>query len=110
MQPRCGTWTRCPGLPRVRPTKAALFSPKRRERLLETGGVMRVMNIRAFARAGAVLGLAIALPFGLAGAAAADTAVTAPCTSTSQTPQPLTVTVGGQPATGIYSLPTTAPK
>jgi hypothetical protein len=45
----------------------------------------------------------------LAPAATADTAITS-CTATSQAPQPLTVTVSGQAATGVYSLPSAAPK
>lgn len=44
-----------------------------------------------------------------AGQAGADTTISS-CTSSNQTPQPLTVTVAGQPATGLYSLPAAAPK
>ncbi|MCW2755862.1 MAG: hypothetical protein JWQ32_3273 [Marmoricola sp.] len=71
---------------------------------------MRVFDVRGALGAGFVACVALALPFALAGVAAADTVVAAPCTSTSQAPQPLTVTVGGQPATGLFSLPATAPK
>jgi hypothetical protein len=70
---------------------------------------MKVVNVRGAVRA-SVVGLALAVPFMTAGMASADTVVAAPCTSASQAPQPLTVTVGGQPATGLYSLPATAPK
>jgi hypothetical protein len=41
--------------------------------------------------------------------ATADTTITS-CTSASQATQPLTVTVDGQPATGVYSLPAGAPR
>jgi hypothetical protein len=41
--------------------------------------------------------------------ASADTTISS-CTSTSQRPQALSVTVNGQPATGIYSLPAGAPR
>ncbi|HET6153308.1 MAG TPA: hypothetical protein VFE15_10140 [Marmoricola sp.] len=71
---------------------------------------MKVLNARFAGRSGAALALAIGLPFMLAGQASADTVVAAPCTSASQVPQPLSVTVGSQAATGIYALPATAPR
>jgi hypothetical protein len=71
---------------------------------------MRVVKIRFAVRAGAALALVIGLPFALAGQASADTPVTAPCASVSQTPQPLSVTLGTQTATGLYSLPAAAPR
>jgi len=61
----------------------------------------------------AALGLAILPALGGVAAAAPATTIPASCTSASQAPQPLTVTVpdtGGQQATGIYSLPAGAPK
>lgn len=71
---------------------------------------MRIVRVGQVLRAGAALSLVLGLPFVLADTASADTAVTAPCTSTSQTPQPLAVTVNGQQATGVYSLPSQAPR
>ncbi|MEA2198949.1 MAG: hypothetical protein QOJ25_3000 [Solirubrobacteraceae bacterium] len=70
---------------------------------------------RKSGRVGPALALALAVVAAVAGVATAApvTTVTAPCSSTSQAPQPLTVNVpgtGGQQATGIYSLPATAPK
>ena len=66
------------------------------------------MVLRAGARA-----LALALSVGglgvLSAPAAADTTITS-CTNASQSAQPLTVTVAGQPASGIYALPATAPR
>jgi hypothetical protein len=53
--------------------------------------------------------LAIALAIAAAGPAAADTVISS-CTSASQATQPLAVTVGGQAATGLYSLPAGAPR
>lgn len=71
---------------------------------------MRVSHLGRALRAGAALSLALGASLVVAGAASADTTITAPCTSTSQAPQPLSVTVGGQTATGRYSLPSTAPR
>lgn len=71
---------------------------------------MRVVRPRNAVRAGVVLGLVLAGSTAVAGTAVADTVVTAPCTSASQAPQPLKVTVAGQIATGLYSLPATAPR
>lgn len=59
---------------------------------------------------GAVLSLAAGLSLAAVETAAADTVVSASCTSASQAPQALTVTVAGQTATGVYSLPATAPR
>ena len=71
---------------------------------------MRVINGGVVARLGAVLGLAAGLSLAAVGNATADTVVPVSCTSTSQAPQPLTVTVAGQTATGLYSLPAGAPR
>ena len=70
---------------------------------------MRVLEPRIAVRIGAVTGLVLGLQYATAAASSADTVVSA-CTSTSQAPQPLTVTVAGQSATGIYILPSTAPR
>jgi len=59
------------------------------------------------------LGLVILPALGGVAAAAPPTAISAPCISANPAPQPLTVNVpdtGGQQATGIYSLPASAPK
>lgn len=70
---------------------------------------MRLFNARNAVRIGAVTGLVLGLQYATAPASSADTVVSA-CTSSSQTPQPLSVTVAGQQATGIYILPATAPR
>jgi acetyl esterase/lipase len=71
---------------------------------------MRVVDVRVVVRTGVAVGLAAAMAFAVAGTATADTAVSAPCIGASTAPQPLSVTVGTQTATGLYSLPTTAPR
>jgi hypothetical protein len=53
--------------------------------------------------------LASAVLLVTAATAGADTTISS-CTSTSQATQPLSITVGGQTATGLYSLPTAAPR
>lgn len=58
---------------------------------------------------GRIAPIAVGVLLLFAGQAGADTTISA-CTSSDQAPQPLTVTVNGQQATGLYSLPTAAPK
>jgi hypothetical protein len=53
--------------------------------------------------------LTVLVTGGLTATASADTVISS-CTSASQTPQPLSVTVGGPTATGVYSLPVDAPR
>jgi hypothetical protein len=58
---------------------------------------------------GRVAPIAVGVLLCFAGQAGADTTISS-CTSTSQATQPLSITVDGQTATGLYSLPAAAPK
>jgi hypothetical protein len=58
---------------------------------------------------GRIAPIAVGASLLFAGQAAADTTITS-CTSSDQTPQALAVTVNGQLATGLYSVPAAAPK